>query len=216
MKQGIIFDLDGTLWDSSEAVTNSWNEALNKKGITKYHMTLSKMQGYMGKPMDEIAYSFFSGMEKEKALDLLKECCKEEEEYILHHGGRLFDGLEETLAILHKKYHLSIVSNCQCGYIEAFLKYHHLESYFDDWECYGNTNLSKGRNIRLVMERNHLKQIVYVGDTMGDYEACQEAEVPFALAEYGFGDVAHPDFVLKSIRELPKLSETFFETKVLL
>ena len=28
MKQGILFDLDGTLWDSAQAVVDSWNEII--------------------------------------------------------------------------------------------------------------------------------------------------------------------------------------------
>ena len=26
MKKGILFDLDGTLWDSAQALADSWNE----------------------------------------------------------------------------------------------------------------------------------------------------------------------------------------------
>ena len=28
---GIIFDVDGTLWDSTEAVARSWNQAIEEK-----------------------------------------------------------------------------------------------------------------------------------------------------------------------------------------
>ena len=41
----------------------------------------------------------------------------------------------------------------------------------------------------MIAERNHLKHPVYVGDTIGDYNACQEAGVPFVFAAYGFGEV---------------------------
>ena len=33
MKKGILFDLDGTLWDSREAVAASWNEELELLGV---------------------------------------------------------------------------------------------------------------------------------------------------------------------------------------
>lgn len=39
------------------------------------------------------------------------------------------------------------------------------------------------------MERNHLQDVVYVGDTSGDFDACQKADVPFIYASYGFGDI---------------------------
>ena len=64
-----------------------------------------------------------------------------------------------------------------------------MEGYFTDWECSGRTGLPKGENIRLVVERNHLQAPVYVGDTRLDYEAAQQAGVPFIHAAYGFGTI---------------------------
>ena len=53
MKQGIIFDMDGTLWDSAENVAKSWNEAIKKDGSVKRELTTADIQGVMGKTMDE-------------------------------------------------------------------------------------------------------------------------------------------------------------------
>ena len=33
MKRGIIFDMDGTLWDSAENVAKSWNVAIRQYGV---------------------------------------------------------------------------------------------------------------------------------------------------------------------------------------
>jgi phosphoglycolate phosphatase len=82
-----------------------------------------------------------------------------------------------------------IVSNCQEGYIETFLHYHRLETYFKDFESHGRTKLSKGENIRLVMMRNHIEEAVYIGDTRGDMEAAEQAGIPFIFAAYGFGKI---------------------------
>ena len=129
--------------------------------------------------------------------------------YIEEHGGILFDGLEETLAALKEEYFLAIVSNCQEGYIEAFLKHHKLEKYFDDTENYGRTKRCKGDNIRLLVERNNL-DAVYVGDTMGDYDATMQAGLPFIHAAYGFGTVPEGTAKINDIRELPeKVKEIF-------
>lgn len=204
MKKGIIFDLDGTLWDSSKAVVDSWNEAIEKFTDEPYRVTLDMMHGYMGKTMDTIAYEFFCDETKERALELLGICMKYENEYIEAHGGILFDGLEETLTELKNEgYFLSIVSNCQEGYIEAFLKYHDLEKYFDDTENYGHTGKDKDYNIKLVVERNNLDKAVYVGDIMGDYNSTMKAGLPFIHAAYGFGTVPEGTPRIMDIRELP-------------
>ena len=204
MKKGIIFDLDGTLWDSSETVVDSWNEKLKSIPDADYEMSYEQMKGYMGLTMEEIAYSFFCNDTKERAMELLNLCTDYENEYIEKHGGRLFNGLEETLAKLHEDYFLAIVSNCQEGYIEAFLKYHKLEDFFDDIESYGRTQHGKGYNIRLVVERNHLDKAVYVGDIMGDYNSAMEAGIPFIYAAYGFGKVPEGTPEIPDIRELPE------------
>jgi len=40
----------------------------------------------------------------------------------------------------------------------------------------------------------NLSDPVYIGDTIGDFNACQKAGVPFIFAEYGFGQVDKPDY----------------------
>ena len=93
MKQGIIFDLDGTLWDSSQAVVDAWNTILEGR----YHFTVEQMQAQMGKTMDAIAYSLFADEDKEEALRLMTMCTDYENIYIEKHGGNLYSGVRETL-----------------------------------------------------------------------------------------------------------------------
>ena len=88
------------------------------------------------------------------------------------------------------------------GYIEAFYKSHGLEKYFTDYENPGRTGLSKGENIKLVIERNNLKKPVYVGDTNGDYLATKVAGIPFIHAKYGFGKIEDQVIEINDIREL--------------
>ena len=54
------------------------------------------------------------------------------------------------------------------------------------------------------MERNHWDHIVYLGDTQGDYDAAQEAQVSFLHAAYGFGTVDVPVPAITDIRDLPR------------
>ena len=208
-KKAIIFDLDGTLWDSAKAVVDSWNEKIAEFPDIDYFITLEQMYGYMGKTMEEIGLSFFHTVSKERALELLKICMDYENAYIEEYGGVLFEGLEKTLAKLKENYFLAIVSNCQEGYIEAFLKYHKLGNYFDDTENYGRTGRCKSDNIKLLVERNQL-DAVYVGDTMGDYDATMQAGLPFIHAAYGFGTVPEGTEKISDIRELPEKIKAFF------
>lgn len=204
-KKGIIFDMDGTLWDSAEGVAKSWTRIVNKEYDTERIITVDEIHGVMGKTMDKIAEILFSELEEKARLSLLEKCCNDENEYLRENGGVLYPDLEETLIELKKDYNLYIVSNCQSGYIEAFLDYYGFWKYFEDIECFGNNGLQKGENIRRLAERNGLVKAVYVGDIQGDYDATMEAGLPFVHAAYGFGTIAQEVPVIRCFKELPEV-----------
>lgn len=202
----IIFDLDGTLWDSVEGICETWNEILAKhKEIKREKISREDIEGGMGLLIEEIGKRLFPDQDSKVINELMKECSDLECEYLSIHGGDIYDGLEETLKKLSEKYTLYIVSNCQDGYIEAFLNAHKVGKYFKDYECPGRTGHKKADNIKLIIERNSINNAIYVGDTQGDADAAKEAGVPFVFAKYGFGDVAEYDFVINEIKELYEL-----------
>lgn len=209
MKKGILFDLDGTLWDSSENVVKAWNEVLMRYDLRQ--ITRDDMQSYMGKTLEKIGELMLSDLDIEERSRIMKECCDNENDFLSRHGGMLFPNLENVLAELSQKYELFIVSNCQSGYIETFLKYHKLEKYFTDHECPGGTGKEKGENIRIVVDRNALDKAVYIGDTQGDCESAFFAGIPFIYAAYGFGKVDADVPKIKSIGEIANAVIEFLE-----
>ena len=205
MKSGIIFDLDGTLWDSVEQIVEAWNEVFRSNPDINYTLTIKKMKSLMGKTISEIASGVLVEIDKDKALQIIGECCQNELIYLEKTGGRLYPNLESTLKKLQEKYNLYIVSNCEEGYIETFLSYHKLGNYFSDFENHGRTKLTKGENIKLIIERNKLDKAIYVGDTQGDCDASRMAGIPFIHASYGFGTVNEPVNFIDSFDELSEM-----------
>lgn len=210
ISKGIIFDLDGTLWDSSKEVVSAWNIALERFKDIDFKLTVQDMHNLMGKQLDEIFKIILGDIKEQRRLEIMEECVKEEELYIRKHGGNLYPKLEETLNELSQNYKLFIVSNCQEGYIEAFLEYHNMCKYFLDTENAGRTRKAKGENIKLIIERNHLDKAIYVGDTEGDYEATKLAGIPFIHAKYGFGQIIEKTHFINEISMLPNLASTLF------
>ena len=205
-KKGIIFDMDGTLWDSASGVAKSWTRVVNKEHDKNRVITTQDIQNVMGKTMDRIAAILFPELEEAARLELIDHCGLCENDYLREHGGILYPMLEETLKELSEKYYLYIVSNCQSGYIEAFLEHYGFGHYFEDIECYGNNLLQKGQNIRLVVERNQLTDAIYVGDIQGDYDAALEAGITFVHAAYGFGTIEQETAKIDSLAELPNVA----------
>ncbi len=204
--EAIIFDLDGTMWNALDGIHKTWNQVVaNHPEYRKEPITFEELEGCLGLPMTDIAARLFPGTTAEQQQTLMDECCKVENAYLSEHGGILYPALEETLLELKKSYRLFVVSNCQQGYIESFIKAHKLAKCFDDIECWGNNLFPKGENNKLIMERNHVTRAVYVGDTAGDEESARVAGIPFIYAEYGFGEAKAPDYRLAAFADLPEL-----------
>ncbi len=208
MKTGIIFDMDGTLWDSSENVAASWTEKVRQLGYDRPEITKNDIMSVMGLTMDKLADILFGDLPAEERYDLLDKCGKYEIEFLRVNGGELYPMLEETLVRLKEKYSLYIVSNCQSGYIETFLEHYGFGKYFTDIECYGNNLKPKGDNIALITERNALERAYYVGDIQGDYDASMKAGVGFVHAAYGFGTISADVPRINAFSELPELLDT--------
>lgn len=197
----IIFDVDGTLWDTTDVVAKAWNVAVQEAGIESEAITGDRLKKEFGKPMNVIADDLFPEA-KEHVMDL---CCEYEHDFLEKcEENLLYPNVRDVIAELSKEHKIGIVSNCQSGYIELFLKKNNLEEYVTDIECFGNTLKSKGENIKAVIERNHFENSIYVGDTQGDYNATVAAGVPFVFAKYGFGNV---DGEYEEIEEMSELLE---------
>lgn len=215
MKKGILFDLDGTLWDSSKQVTDSWNRTIREKTNRTEQFTVDDMHRFMGKTLEVITEMMFPALPEKERVAILKMCSVDEIAYLEHPKADdrpvLFPDEQAIIRELAKEYTLGIVSNCQVGYIETYLNQIPFADAFTDIECAGRTGKSKGENIRLVMERQGITDCVYVGDTQGDADAAKTAGVRFIHAAYGFGKVDACDAVLEDIRRLPQTVKNLFK-----
>ena len=158
MKYGILFDLDGTLWDSSNTVAPAWNEVMASEGLT---VTPAIMRSMMGKTLMEIGKALLPALSPERHKALTDECSRLECIRLRENGAYLFPDVKETLERLKKQYYLGLVSNCQVPYKEAFLHYYHFESLFDGTLCAGET----GREAAVRETREELGLDVEIPDS---------------------------------------------------
>ena len=208
MKKGIIFDMDGTLWDTTPLLHEVWNRVLQKYEETKgRYLSLEEIRGLMGKTMYEIGQATMPGVPVERQEEIFNGCIDAEDEELLIKGGQLYEGLEETLRFLKPYYHLYIVSNGQENYARNFIDFYGFGDLIEDEETFGRTVLPKSENIKLMVKRNGLDDAVYVGDTRQDETSAREAGVRFIYASYGFGEALEPDETIASPKDLPKALE---------
>ena len=212
MIDALIFDIDGTLWDSCEAVRASWQLSLRRRYGCFGSPDLAQVRSIMGMTPDEIARKLFSrfGSRAREVFDALSE---DECGYLAVHGAALYPGVAETLPLLAAHRPLFLVSNCQRGYIEALFASTGFGRYFTDTRCAGVTGLGKADNLRALMNDHAIEHAVFVGDTAGDESAARSASCRFVHAAYGFGAAEAPDAAIADFSELPALLRRWEEDK---
>lgn len=187
----VIFDLDGTLWDATSVTAETWIKVLERHPGVRCAEKLDRaaVKKYMGLTNEELAEIFFPELDLGDAYGLMMESCELENLWLPQRGGILYPKTAETLTELRRRgLRLFIVSNCQDGYIEAFLTAHKMYNLFEDWESSGRSGKNKAENIADITRRNLLSSPVYVGDTVSDSVGARGAGVPFIYAKYGFGE----------------------------
>ena len=204
--ESLIFDIDGTLWDTRQIVADGYNLYLNENGLSHLCVTAEYLKGLFGKTFEEIADVLFAGMEPEERYRHMRGCMDREQAYMHRHPCQVaYPGVRETLEALAEKYRLFLVSNAERGYPELLLEKLGVERLFQGHLCYGDTLLCKGDTIRILMQRHNIGSAVYIGDTQGDLEASRKAGIPFVFCRYGFGDPVEWDAAVDAFPELLNL-----------
>ena len=185
---GIILDIDGTIWNTTGIVAVAWNKAIDRSGLDAKKVNAQILQGEFGKTMDVIACDLWPNLSREEKDKLMSYCCTEEQIELRNNTLDItYPGVVETIKELSTMQNLFIVSNCQNGYIELTMEKTGITKYIKDYECFGRTGKAKAENIQILCSRNGITSPVYVGDTQGDSDSCNQAGIPFIWASYGFG-----------------------------
>jgi phosphoglycolate phosphatase len=201
----LIFDLDGTLWDTSETCAAAWNRVTRELGIASRNVTADDMRSVAGLAHVDAVRRIFADLSEAGVALVSERSALEDNRALAEAGGILYAGVTDDVPRLREAMPLLIVSNCQAGYIEIFLETSGLAGHFVDFECWGNTQQSKGENVAAVIRRNELCAPWFIGDTEGDRRAARENGVRFVHAAYGFGTVAECDARISSFVEIPAL-----------
>ena len=203
MVDSLIFDIDGTLWDSRALVAEGYNIQLEREGLQHLFLTEEILRPLFGKVMTEIADVLLATIPVEERYDLMDRCMATENEFLWQNPCNIgYEGVTETIAKLSEKYRIFIVSNSQKGYPDLVIDKMHLTPYVEGHMCFGDTGTSKGQTILTLMKKHNIPSAVYIGDTQGDYEATLEANIPFVWCTFGFGT---PDGYMAKVDKFEEL-----------
>ncbi len=209
-KDGIIFDLDGTLWEVIDSTWISANEITKKYGLGE--ITRETICRVFGLNKQDSAKLYFPDLEFNESSKLLDEIAVINIQNLKTNGGNVYTNLNKVLFKLSQKYNLFIVSNTsENQYIEAFLISSGTKKYFEGYIAASMLNITKGEAIKKVIKDYNLRKAIYVGDTVKDFEASEIAQIPFVQCKYGFGEDLKIQYSIDNLEELPKMIQEIFE-----
>lgn len=204
--ESLIFDIDGTLWDSRALVAEGYNIQLKKEGLDHLCTNAEELKPLFGMVMEDLADRLFSTIPAPERYELTLRCMCTEHEHMKQDPCRIgYPEVKQTLEQLRKNHRLFIVSNSNRGYPEMCMEKLGLSHLFEGHLCFGDTHTPKGQTIKTLMARHGITSACYIGDTQSDMEASKVAGIPFIWAAYGFGTPEHYDAKIGSIADLLEL-----------
>ena len=204
--ESLIFDIDGTLWDSTALVAKGYNRHLCSIGLERLQVTADQLKTLFGRTMTEIADVIFAQIEVPRRYAIMEACMREEHLVLEEDPCNIaYPKVKETLEKLHESHRLFIVSNSQSGYPQLLIEKLGIGHLTEGHLCFGDTGTCKGETIKTLMKIHNITDAVYIGDTQGDMEASYLAGLPFVFCRYGFGNPEKWDGVVDSFEQLLEL-----------
>ena len=208
----LLFDLDGTLTDPGEGITNSVAYALRHYGIEVEDR--STLYPFIGPPLTEsfMKYFSFSDEQATEAVEIYRE-------YFAVKGlfeNRPYDGIEKMLKTLQDHGHTLIVASSKPEiFVRQILDHFDLSRYFlfAAGSLLNHTRIDKHDVIEYAIsscdltDRSHM---IMVGDRHHDIRGAQKSGIPSVGVTYGYGSreeltEAGADYVTDSVSELSNL-----------
>lgn len=204
--ESIIFDVDGTLWDSRALLAEAYNIQLAQEGLTHIPVDAEILRPLFGKTMTALADGLFHQVPAPERYALMDRCITRMDAHMEEFASPAigYPDLRSTMETLAKNHRLFILSNGQAGYPQMAAKKLGLADLITGYLSFGDTGLPKGQTMKILMEQHHIQSAVYVGDTQGDLDACREAGIPFIWCAYGFGT---PDSYFAKLEHFSQLLE---------
>lgn len=181
--QNLIFDLDGTLWNTEKSYYYAFNKFVQNNPAIATQMNIDVVAKLKSITMDKMAPLLFPLESDEQRYLNMLECLKYSCEFLKIQ--EVDSKIVNDVIHLSKEYNLYIVSNCPFEYIDIFFEKTNLRSYFKDVVALGgftvNNDFDKANNLNNLVSKHNLKkeETFFVGDSNLDLLASQVAKLKF-------------------------------------
>tara|TARA_B100000963_G_C22579743_1_gene650232 strand:- start:293 stop:919 length:627 start_codon:yes stop_codon:yes gene_type:complete len=203
-QNNLIFDLDGTLFDSAPEILDCLKEIFHKNNI-KVNNNFD--QSIIGPPLKDT----LRGLVKEKDINKIDRLISDfiklyDSKYC--YKTKLYKNVRETLEILKSEKRLFLITNKRLAPTKIMLESKNIVNFFENYFCVdANDPKKKDKTILIANTIADLdinpSNTVYIGDTKGDFLASKNNDIKFIYAGWGYGENIDSAFLhLNDISEL--------------
>ncbi|MGN4123831.1 HAD hydrolase-like protein [Lysinibacillus sphaericus] len=209
MKNAIIFDMDGTLFQTNlilEPALTSTFDVLRAKGLWQDDTPIETYREIMGVPLPVVWETLCPEHSLEVREDSNTIFHAKLIEHIQQGRGALYPNAEQTLMTLAENYNLYIASNGQIEYLQAIVETYQLTRFFKN--IYSIQSISSGHKsdlVRIVIEENNIQHGAVVGDRASDIQAAQDNHFLSIGVRFDFAqesELQKADVVIDDLKEL--------------
>jgi phosphoglycolate phosphatase len=206
----VIFDLDGTLVDSYEALQLSLNHMLERFGLDP--LSLARVKSMVGDGLDVLLERTFG---PEPVPDGAKQVFEQHYDTVCCSASRLIDGVGPTIERLHAAgTRLAICTNKPTPFSIKIVAHLGIEPLFEAvvGPDVAGARKPDGRHVAVAIERagGRRETALFVGDMTIDVAAARNAGIDVAVIPTGAVGVetlrkAGPDYVLERFSDLEQI-----------
>ena len=201
----LIFDMDGTLLDSSISITKSINFV--RKNLKLPPLKVKQIVKLINEPDNNLPKLFYEEKKPYSECKAIfekhyyKQCIKD---------MQIHEGIKEALKDLNKDYMLSVATNAYGQFARKMLKHLKIHDFFVDIIGSDDINARKPEPnvIFYLLKKYNIEKnnAMLIGDSLKDEECAKNADIKYIFVDWGFGESREPDHIL-SKKDLPFIKQ---------
>ncbi|XRG80776.1 HAD hydrolase-like protein [Rossellomorea sp. GAMAL-10_SWC] len=210
MQQSLIFDMDGTLFQTDKILELSLNDTFNHLRSLNLWDTVTPIEKYreiMGVPLPkvwEVLLPCYSKEVREQTDAYFQERLIEN---INNGKGGLYPNVKEIFTFLkYNNYSIYIASNGLTDYLNAIVKYYKLDNWITEtFSIQQIQTLNKGDLVKTIVNKYEIKSGAVIGDRLSDINAAKDNGLTAIGCNFDFSqedELKQADFVIDDLIQL--------------
>jgi phosphoglycolate phosphatase-like HAD superfamily hydrolase len=210
MLQSIIFDMDGTLFQTNKILELSLDDAFNNlrsKDQWNGPTPIEKYREIMGVPLPKVWEALLPDHSVETREQTDAYFLERLIENIKNGKGALYPNVEEVFSFLKENnYSIYIASNGLTDYLEVIVSYYNLDAWVKEtFSIQQIQSLNKADLVKKIIDKYNITNAAVVGDRLSDIKAAKDNGLVSIGCNFDFSqkdELAQADIVIDSLIEL--------------